>query len=307
MQANQNVLSIDIGGTLVKLGVIDNLGQVHHSFQVDTRAERGASALLQDLAAQAQPLVSRYDLVGIAVSTLGVIDGARGTVRGASDAIPGYLGLSPKKVLESALALPTLVENDVNCVALAEGWLGAAQGVDNFLALTLGTGIGGGVVIRSELYRGTHAAAGEWGYMVVGGERWEDVASLRGLATLAARAMPGCELDAKDVFAMADSGHEMYVRVVKQWRTLLASGLANLIYAFDPQRIVLGGGITGRGPRVLQEIQTELDALLHPDFVGLQEMRLAAAGNHAGMLGAARAWFLTRPASLQAPACFTPV
>ncbi|WP_168224769.1 ROK family protein [Rhodoferax aquaticus] len=298
MQVNQNVLAIDIGGTLVKLGVVDPTGCVHHSFHIDTRASRGAHALFDELAGIAQSLVQPYALAGVAVSTLGVIDTVSGTVRGASDAIPGYLGLSPKQLLWDALQMPVLVENDVNCVALAEGWLGAAQGVENFVALTLGTGIGGGVFMGSQLYRGAHAAAGEWGYMVVGGERWEDVASLRGLGRLGARAIAGCTLDAKAIFERADAGSVPHAAVVQEWLELLASGLANLIYAFDPQCIVLGGGITGRGPRVLAEIQAALDALLHPDFVGLQELRLAAAGNHAGLLGAARAWFLAHPAGL---------
>ncbi|WP_394789766.1 ROK family protein [Rhodoferax sp.] len=289
------ILTFDIGGTLVKLGVVDASGQVLATEQIDTDAHRGGAALLAELLDVARPLLAQHLPAGIAFSTLGIVDAATGNITGAADAIPGYLGQSPKRLFETAFGLPVLVENDVNCVAVAEGWTGAASGIDNYIALTLGTGIGGGIVIGGQLYRGAHAAAGEWGYMIVNGQLWEDVASLRGLATLAAQAIPGCCLDAEQVFAQYDQGDKDYLAVVQRWIQLLASGVVNLIYAFDPQRIIIGGGITGRGPVFLHELQQALDGLLHPDFRGRTEFRLAAAGNSAGMLGAARCWLQQHP------------
>jgi predicted NBD/HSP70 family sugar kinase len=285
------LLAFDIGGTLVKLGIIDAQGHVLETLHIDTQAARGGAALLTELQEVARSLVIQHSPVGIAFSTLGIVDALHGTITGAADAIPGYLGLSPKQIFEAEFGLPVVVENDVNCVAVAEGWIGAASDVQSYIALTLGTGIGGGIVIDSRLYRGAHAAAGEWGYMIVDGQLWEDVASLRGLATLAAQAVPGCDLDAEQVFALSDQGHLGYVTVVQRWMQLLASGMINLIYAFDPQRIIVGGGITRRGPVFLQELQRALDGMLHRDFRGLIDFRLAAAGNSAGMVGAARCWF----------------
>ena len=294
------ILTFDIGGTLVKLGVVDARGQVLLTRQIETHAGDGGAALLARLLKVAQPLVAVHRPAGIAFSTLGIIDAVDGRITGAADAIPGYLGQSPKRLFETALGLPVVVENDVNCVAMAEGWTGAASGIGNYIALTLGTGIGGGIVIDGELYRGAHAAAGEWGYMIINNQQWEDVASLRGLATLAAQAIPSCSLDAEQVFARHDQGDAAHTAVVQHWMQLLASGIVNLIYAFDPQRIIVGGGITGRGPVFLQELQQALDALLHPDFRGLTELRLAAAGNSAGMLGAARCWLARHPAPAMA-------
>lgn len=287
----KNILAFDIGGTLVKLGIIDARGHVLETRHIDTQATRGGAALLTELLAVAQPLVLQHSPAGIAFSTLGIVDATHGTITGAADAIPGYLGQSPKQMFETEFGLPVVVENDVNCVAVAEGWIGAASDVQSYIALTLGTGIGGGIVIDDRLYRGAHAAAGEWGYMIVDGQLWEDVASLRGLAALAAQAVSGCDLDAEQVFALSDQGHPAYVAVVQRWMQLLASGMVNLIYAFDPQRIIVGGGITRRGPVFLQELQQALDGMLHRDFRGLIDFRLAAAGNSAGMVGAARCWF----------------
>lgn len=298
---NERILAFDIGGTLIKLGVVDSLGTVTHARQVATQASQGGAALLSALLDIARPLVEQQRLKGIAFSTLGIIEVGSGTVRGAAEAISGYLGQSPKCQFESALGLPVVVENDVNCVAVAEGWRGAAQGVANYIALTLGTGIGGGVVINGQLHHGAHAAAGEWGYMIVDGRRWEDVASLRGLADLAAQAGVAPGLDARQVFSLSDQGDAVCSQVLGQWRKLLACGMANLIYAFDPQRIIIGGGITGRGPVFLKELREELDALLHPDFRGVTELALAAAGNHAGLLGAARCWFQQNPHRLLYP------
>lgn len=295
---NERILAFDVGGTLIKLGVVDSTGTVTHARQVATQASQGGEAMLSSLIDIARPLIEQQGLKGIAFSTLGIIEAGSGTVRGAADAIDGYFGLSPKRQFESEFGLPVVVENDVNCVAVAEGWRGAAQGVANYIALTLGTGIGGGIVIDGQLHHGAHAAAGEWGYMIVDGYRWEDVASLRGLADLAAQAGATSGLDARQVFFLSDQGNTVCSQVVDRWRKLLAVGMANLIYAFDPQRIIIGGGITGRGPMFLKELQTELDVLLHPDFKGLTELALAAAGNHAGLLGAARCWFLQNPLRL---------
>ncbi|MCX8521713.1 MAG: ROK family protein [Rhodoferax sp.] len=300
------VLAIDIGGTLIKTGLVDAAGTVRHARQLPTDAQRGAPDMLARLLDHARATQRSHAIHGVAVSTLGVIDVVSGTVRGACEALPGYLGLSPKVVFENALGLPVMVENDANCVAVAEGWRGAAQGVNDFIALTLGTGIGGGLVFHQRLHRGTHGAAGEWGYMQVEGQRWEDVASLRGLAELAAGAVqatgacPGSPADARQVFERSDAGEPAYQQVVRHWYRVLAGGMAQLIYAFDPQRIVIGGGITGRGALFLSELQEQLAHTLHPDFVGLTEWALAAAGNHAGLLGAARCWFLEHTATQQA-------
>ena len=167
------VLAFDVGGTWVKYGIVDAQGRLLSSDQLATQSEPDGQALLRRLLAVAAPLVARHAPAGIAFSTLGIIDSADGRLVGAVEAIAGYFGQSPKESFERAFGLPVVVENDGNCVALAEGWTGAAAGVRHYLALTLGTGIGGGIVIDGKLYRGAHGAAGEWCYMRVDGKVWE--------------------------------------------------------------------------------------------------------------------------------------
>jgi predicted NBD/HSP70 family sugar kinase len=284
------VLAFDVGGTWVKYGVVDARGQLLFSDRLATRSEPDGKALLTRLLAVAEPLMTRYAAAGIAFSTLGIIDPAEGRLVGAVEAIAGYLGQSPKASFESAFGVPVVVENDGNCVALAEGWTGSAAGVRHYLALTLGTGIGGGIVIDGKLYRGANGAAGEWGYMLVDGKVWEDHASPRGLAAAAEAVRPGCGFDAEAVFAARDAGDREMAGVVAAWFGLLATGLANLLFAFNPSRVIVGGGITARGPAFLQELRAEMRLRLRPEFYRMCDIELASAGNHAGLLGAARLW-----------------
>ena len=284
------VLAFDVGGTWVKFGIVDAQSKLLFSDQLATQSEPDGKALLVRLLAVAEPLVKRYAPAGVAFSTLGIIDAAEGRLVGAVEAIAGYFGQSPKASFEAAFGLPVVVENDGNCVALAEGWAGAAAGVRHYLALTLGTGIGGGIVIDGRLYRGASGAAGEWGYMLVDGKVWEDHASPRGLAAAAERVRPGCGYDAEAVFAARDRGDAEMAKLVADWFALLATGLANLLYAFNPSRLVVGGGITARGPAFLQELRAEIRHRLRPEFYRMCDIALASAGNQAGLLGAARLW-----------------
>jgi predicted NBD/HSP70 family sugar kinase len=292
------VLAFDIGGTWVKLGIVDAAGRLLHVDRLSTQGADGGQPLVERLLVAAAPLVERYAPAGVAFSTLGVIDRRDGRLVGAVEAIAGYVGVSPKQSFEQALGLPAVIENDGNCVALAEGWTGAAAGIPHYLALTLGTGIGGGIVIDGRLYRGANGAAAEWGYMLVDGRVWEEHASPRGLAQAAARARPGCGFDAEAVFAARAAGDAVMAEVVERWFGLLATGLANLLVAFNPARVIVGGGITARGPAFLDELSTHLRARLHPDFHHMCDLALASAGNHAGLVGAARLWLDEHAAAL---------
>jgi len=292
------VLAFDVGGTWVKVGLVDARGRLLFTDQLPTRSEPDGRALLARLLAVAAPLVARHAPAGIAFSTLGIIDAAEGRLVGAVEAIAGYFGQSPKESFERAFGLPVVVENDGNCVALAEGWTGAAAGLPHYLALALGTGIGGGIVIDGRLYRGAHGAAGEWGYMRVDGKVWEEHASPRGLAAAAEAVRPGCGFDAEAVFAARDRGDAQMAAVIADWFRLLATGLANLLFAFNPARVVVGGGITARGPAFLHELQAALRPLLPAEFDRMCDIALASAGNQAGLLGAARLWLVQHdPAS----------
>ncbi len=292
-----SLLAFDIGGTQIKYGLVGPDGVVSQIQTVATPAQQGGPHVLDFLCGLAAPLIAKHAPVGIAVSTLGLVDPVEGVILGAAEAIPDYPGCSPKTVLTRAFGLPVTVENDVNCVALAEGWTGAAQGCAHFIALTVGTGIGGGIVINHTLYRGARAAAGEWGYMRIDGKMWEQHASTSALVRAIEAATGEGGWSGERIMSAYDGGDAVVCAVVAQWRELLATGIANLIYAFNPQRVVVGGGISARGERFRQELDAAIDAVLEADFRGTTDICLASAGNHAGMIGAARNWWLTHTAA----------
>ncbi|XZG69150.1 ROK family protein [Chitinibacteraceae bacterium HSL-7] len=288
-----NLIAIDIGGTQLKLGVVNEEGRVLVHKAVAT--PKAAAVMLQTVIREVEPWLAEYDVGGAAVSTLGLVDAATGTILGAAEAIDGYVGVVVKDAIHAALGVPVTVENDVNCVALAEGWQGSARGEQDFLAVAIGTGIGGGIVCDGRLYRGARGAGGEWGYMRVNGVVWEDYASMRGLVASVGALTGRTDLDGRAIFAGYDAGDPVLVSAVKDWYGLLATGVANLIYALNPACVVLGGGISGRGQRFLDEFNEALDAVLSPEFRAMTSIRLASAGNHAGLIGAARNWFQSLP------------
>ncbi|QKJ67742.1 ROK family protein [Deefgea piscis] len=286
-----NVLAFDIGGTQIKYGVVTRDGEVLSAQVVDTPKQ--SAALVQCLRELVGQIQQQFTFGGIAISTFGLVDVNSGMILGAAEAIPDYAGTSPKAILAQEFGLPVSIDNDVNCVALAEGWRGAAQGVAHYLAIAIGTGIGGGIVLNQQIYRGHRAAAGEWGYMKIDGLVWEDHASMRGLLSAANQRCSNQFVDGRAVFAAYDQQDLAVVPVVQDWFKLLATGVANLIYAFNPERVVIGGGVSARGTVFLKELNAAIDAQLLPDFQGMTEVVLACAGNHAGMIGATRNWLQT--------------
>ncbi|WP_027468090.1 ROK family protein [Deefgea rivuli] len=285
-----NLLAFDIGGTQIKYGLVSNTGGVISATVVDTPKFAGGEGVIQLLRELTRAMLQQHAIAGIAISTFGLVDAYSGLILGAAEAVEGYAGTSPKAALEQEFGLPVSIDNDVNCVALAEGWLGAAQGAAHYIAVAIGTGIGGGIVINHQIYRGSRAAAGEWGYMRIAGVIWEDHASMRGLLAAANSAVVSPFANGREVFAAYDAQDPIVSGVVKSWFKLLATGIANLIYAFNPERVVIGGGVSARGTVFLRELNAALHAELLPDFRGMSEVVLASAGNHAGMIGAVRNW-----------------
>lgn len=288
-----NILSFDIGGTQIKYGIVTQDGEVLTAIVVDTPKQTGGAGLIECLCKLVRHIQQQYRIDGIAISTFGLVDVEKGLILGAAEAVPGYVGVSPKTVLAKEFGLPVSIDNDVNCVALAEGWRGAAQGTAHYIAIAIGTGIGGGIVLNQQIYRGHRAAAGEWGYMKIDGLVWEDHASMRGLLSAANQRCFTQFADGRAVFAAYDQQDLAVVPVVQDWFKLLATGIANLIYAFNPERVVIGGGVSARGVVFLDELNAAIDAQLLPDFQGMTQVVLACAGNHAGMIGATRNWLQT--------------
>jgi glucokinase len=308
-------IGLDLGGTKV-LGV---LLDAHGAIQRDLRRPTpdGAEPILDVLDAVATELADpvtdpppsgRHLAIGIGAPGLITLDG----VLVSSPNLPGVTDLHLGEALSARLGAPVAVSNDATCAALAEWRVGAGRGVDDLVMVTLGTGIGGGVVAGGRLLTGAHGFTGEFGHMVVDPEGvpcpcgrrgcWERYASGSGLAALAQRAAGEGRLDrvlalaggtteevrGEHVHRAATEGDAGALEVVEEFARWVALGLANLTNAFDPAAFVLGGGLAEGSAVFLGPIRRWYHDLLYAsDRRPRPELAFAELGEHAGAIGAA--------------------
>ncbi|WP_045517074.1 ROK family protein [Neobacillus niacini] len=281
----KHYLAFDIGGTQIKYGIVTENGDILSHFMMDTEAHLGGRAIIDKVIAAGKSIVADHSLSGIAISTAGQVNFQTGTIVAAGDTIPHYTGVEIKKLVSEALGLPVEVRNDVDCAALGEMWLGNHVS-NSFIALTVGTGIGGAIVIDGKMYSGHSFSAGEWGYMLVDGEPFEKNASVSGLIQFANHYKEKRQWTGKEIFDLYDQGDEEIQMAVRQFFRYLAMGISNLIYIFNPEKVIIGGGITARGEKFLQEVKEEVEKYLLPSFNKNTEIVLAKLSNQAGMIGA---------------------
>ncbi|MDX8337160.1 ROK family protein [Candidatus Cetobacterium colombiensis] len=289
-----NIVAIDIGGTEIKYGSVTGGGEVKFSSSLATEASKGVEQLLDKIYSIVEKLKDEKTL-GIAVSATGQIDGLAGKVVGGTNLIPGWIGTDLVKILEEKYSLPAVLENDVNCAALGEMWMGAAKNRKNFLCLTIGTGIGGGIVLDGKLLRGESSVAAEFGHIqiVKNGEKcgcgstgcYQSYASTTALLKLAERKL-GKKLNGKEIFDEVHKNNLEYKKVLDEWADYFTDGLATLIYIFNPSLIVIGGGVSKQGSFLKNIFQKSLETKVMKNYLDILEMKMAERGNDAGMLGA---------------------
>lgn len=288
------IVGIDIGGTMIKYGLLSLDGQILESGETATEASKGIEVLFSKLC----NIVEKYsneEIGGIAVSGTGQIDGSIGKVIGGNEIIPGWIGTNLVERLESKFNLPAVLENDVNCAALGEKWLGAGKGEDNFVCLTIGTGIGGGVVLNGDIFRGDTCVAAEFGHIQIEkngvqclcGKKgcYERYASATALLRMA-KERTGQELDGKQIFEREKAGEPVFVQLIKDWVDYFTDGLSTIIYIFNPSLIVIGGGVTKQGDYLLDKINKSLADKIGVNYKKNLCIKFAELGNNAGMLGA---------------------
>lgn len=288
------VIGIDIGGTMIKYGLLSLEGEILESGEIATEASKGIEVLFEKLCT----IVKKYsheNVLGIAVSGTGQIDGSIGKVIGGNDIIPGWIGTNLVERLEKEFNIPAVLENDVNCAALGEKWLGAGKGEDNFVCLTIGTGIGGGIVLNGDIFRGDTCVAGEFGHIQVekNGEQclcgkkgcYERYASATALLRMA-KERTGKDFDGKEIFDREKAQEPVFVQLIKDWVDYFTDGLSTIIYIFNPSLVVIGGGVTKQGDYLLEKINKSLDKKLGVNYKKNLSIKFAELGNNAGMLGA---------------------
>ena len=284
----KNYISIDIGGTAIKYGIISEDGRIQKKEKMDTEAWKGGSAILEKVTAVAEQLREEWNPSGICISTAGMVDVERGEIFYAAPLIPDYAGTRFKEVLERRFSLPCEVENDVNCAGLAESISGAAKGASPALCLTIGTGIGGCILIDGKVFHGYSNSACEVGYMYLPDGIFQDTAASKSLVEKVEKQkklQPG-ELNGKIIFDKAMAGDTECIYAIEEMADILGKGIANICYVLNPEVVILGGGIISRREYWKPLLIKALNKYLVSGIAEKTTLTFAEYENNAGMLGA---------------------
>ena len=279
-----NILAIDIGGTMIKYGLVSSDGEILSTNKIETEAEKGLENILNKI----DNIFKKYkenNPIGVAVSGTGQINGMIGKVIGGNPIIPNWIGTNLVKILEEKYNLPAVLENDVNCVALGEKWIGAGKDLSNFICLTIGTGIGGGIILNNQLFRGENFVAGEFGHTLIKKGEFEQFASTTALIRLV-KEKTGKILNGKEIFDLEKKEIVEYQEVISEWIENLTDGLSSIVYCFNPANIILGGGVIGQGEALINRIKNSLFKKIGLQFKEKLNIIQAKLGNNAGMIGA---------------------
>lgn len=276
--------AIDIGGTAIKYGIINEVGQISYSNNVDTEAEKGSKHILEKVVNIIEKLKIINDKVyQVGISSAGLIDNKIGSVVYAGYTIPDYTGTNLKKYIENRTGLVVEVENDVNCALLGEKWIGLGKNLKNFVMITLGTGIGGAICIDGKLYTGKSFGAGEVGYMKIKGEDFQLRASASALVNRVFIKTRIENLNGKEVFRLAKT-NKVVDDILNEFYDYLAEGLYNICTILNPEKIIIGGGITAN-ETFNKGVNTAFCKYVDDIRITKDTIEIASLSNNAGIVG----------------------
>ena len=301
---------VDLGGTTVKLAFFDREGKLLDKWEIVTRTENNGENILPDIAAALDTYMKEHniqktDVAGVGIGVPGPVR-ADGTVNRCVNLGWGVFNI--EKTLESLTGLPVKAGNDANVAALGECWKGGGQGCENMVMATLGTGVGGGIVLGGKVIPGAHGAGGEIGHLTMErdetescgcGKRGcvEQYCSATGVVRLAKKYLESCDtpsslrgienLSCKDVFDAAAQKDAAAQAVLEQVYDYMGRFLSDICCVVDPEVIVLGGGVSKAGQPLLDGVKRHYDKYA---FHACRETQFALAtlGNDAGVYGACK-------------------
>ncbi|WHY76123.1 ROK family glucokinase [Neobacillus sp. WH10] len=314
--AEQWITGVDLGGTTTKIAFIAMGGEIVHKWEIPTDNSNEGQNITTNIASAideklAQLGETKDKLVGIGMGAPGPVDYETGIILNVVNL--GWKDNYPlKESLEAASSLPAAIENDANCAALGEMWKGAGNGAKDLVCVTLGTGVGGGVIANGNIVQGINGAAGEIGHITAipsGGAPCncgksgclETVASATGIVRLAMLELnkndssgelsklfvENGKITAKDVFDCARNGDQLAKKVLEEVSFHLGFVLANIANTLNPEKIVLGGGVSKAGNILLEAVNNNFAKFAFSAVRNSTDLALATLGNDAGVLGAA--------------------
>ncbi len=302
MEGNTMLMGIDIGGTAVKLGLVDREGRIHARHEASVCFDGYQTPILTTVIREAEAFLQRENATveGIGVSATGQIDAQTGVVIGTNGKIPHYEGAQMKRDMEDAFGVPAWCLNDANAAVLGECFAGRARGLQNVVMLTLGTGVGGGMVLDGKLYGGKRGIAGELGHFTLYqdgvpcpcGKRGclESYASTTALVRSACDATGKPALDGRRVFALAKQGDAQLLAVIDGWLDDVAAGITGLVHIFAPEMVLIGGGVSAQEDLLMAPLRRKVLSGVMPRFAEGLQVERAMLGNDAGIIGAVKYW-----------------
>lgn len=307
-------IGIDLGGTNIAVGVVTDAGEILAQDSVPTLAEREYPEIVKDMAMLCERVAKEagctmQDIKAIGIGCPGSIDRKNGIVSYANNLKMDHTPLAAE--LQKYFDLPVQVENDANAAAFGEYMING-EGVDHFIFITLGTGVGGGIIINKEIYSGFNGAGGELGHftLVFDGEPctcgnagcWEAYASVTALIRQTKAAMeknPDSlmhsivaqqgKVNGRTAFDAAKQGDKAAQEVVDTYVSYVAAGVMSMINIFQPEKFVIGGGISKEGDRLLKPIIDFVNQYGYNKYLEKTEIKVATLFNDAGIIGAALA------------------
>jgi glucokinase len=314
------VLGIDIGGTNLVVGSVAEDGSVLHALGTEpTHAEAGQSDVLDRLIALAKRTLEQTcreirgaEIIGVGVGAPGPLDTQRGIVLLTPNL--GWVNLPLRQIIHERLGLPAVLDNDANCAVLGEWWRGAARGSRNAIGITIGTGIGGGIIVDEKLYHGASDCAGEIGHTTIDTEGrrckcgnygcLEAYASgpniaMRAVEEITAGAVSRLanyvggdlrQITAQTVYQAAHDGDDLALEVVNDTAKFLGAGIANLLNVFNPEVVVVCGGVTLAGDHLFVPLRREVARRAFKPAVNVCRIIPGELAGTAGVYGAAKAF-----------------
>ena len=306
---NGRYLAVDIGGTAVKIGLVDQEGNFLHTAEYPVAFHDYETPILDTVIASCGIFMEEFDeddvpLLAIGVSATGSINTVKGTVDGSAGQVKNWKGSRIKERMEERFPVPVYVLNDANAAALGEVWLGAAKGKRNVVAVTIGTGVGGGIIVNSQLLLGESGFAGEIGHITIlyGGRECpcgntgclEEYASMTALVRQVRQeieagrleGIPAKEVNGRRIFQEIRNGNKEMERITDQWIDVVAAGITGFVHIFNPETVIIGGGVSSQQELFIDKVRQRAFARMHPEFAPNLEIVAAKLANNAGMAGA---------------------
>ncbi|WP_119326015.1 ROK family glucokinase [Companilactobacillus musae] len=312
---DKKLIGVDLGGTTIKFAILTDKGEIQQKWSIETNILSDGQLIIPDIIDSINHHIKMYGMTadqfdGIGLGSPGTINHENGTIKGAYN-LNWTDSVYPVRDIEKGTGLPVTIENDANVAALGERWQGAGNNANDVVFVTLGTGVGGGIIVNGQLVQGANGAAGEIGHVTVDpngfmctcGKRGclETIASATGIVRVARdraseyagdselKAMldDGQDISAKDVFDLAKKDDDLAVIVADYVCDSLGFVLGNIANTLNPKYVVIGGGVSAAGDFLLNKVDKAMRANEFATIKDSTELRLASLGNGAGVIGAA--------------------